>query len=39
VSKYLEAQQKIGVVLQNANETQAQQQQQMAAMQQQYAGK
>lgn len=34
VSKYLESQQLIGVVLQKANEAQAQQQQQMTQMQQ-----
>lgn len=39
VSKYLEAQQKIGVVLQEANEAQAQQQQQMMAMNQALAAK
>ena len=39
VSKYLDAQQKIGIVLQQANEAQAQQQQQMMQMQQAMAGK
>ncbi|CAB9508649.1 membrane translocase subunit TIM10 [Seminavis robusta] len=39
VSKYLEAQQKIGIVLQQANESQAQQQQQMMSMQQTMAGR
>ena len=39
VAKYLEAQQKVGVVLQEANEAQAQQQQQMMAMQQSMAKK
>ena len=33
VSKYMEAQKKVGVVLQKANEKQAMQQQQMQAMQ------
>ena len=36
VSKYLEGQQLIGVVLQKANEQQAQQQQAMQSMQQQF---
>lgn len=39
VAKYLETQQKIGVILQQANEQQAQQQQQMMQMQQSLGGK
>ena len=38
VSKYLEGQQLVGVVLQKANEAQQQQQQQMMQMQQQMGG-
>ena len=36
VAKYLEAQQKVGVVLQKANEAQLEQQQNLAAMQQRF---
>jgi hypothetical protein len=39
VSKYLESQQKIGVVLQQANEEQAKQQQNMMSMQQAMAAR
>ena len=38
VSKYMEAQERVGVVLQRANEAQMQQQQSMAQMQQQFGG-
>lgn len=38
VAKYLEAQEKVGVVLQKANEAQALQQQQMVEMQQKMGG-
>jgi hypothetical protein len=38
VSKYLEGQQLVGVVLQKANEAQMQQQQAMQQMQQQFGG-
>jgi hypothetical protein len=36
VAKYLEAQQRVGAVLQTANEEQMKQQENMAAMQRQY---
>lgn len=39
VSKYLEAQQRVGEVLQKANEAQAAQQQSMAQMQQSFGGR
>jgi len=38
VSKYLESQQRVGVVLQQANEAQLEQQQNLANMQQQFGG-
>lgn len=38
VAKYLEAQEKVGVILQKANEAQAAQQQQMMEMQKQFGG-
>ncbi len=38
VSKYMEAQEKVGIILQKANEKQAEQMQQQAAMMQQMGG-